>query len=166
MKLLGVVKKLILERRQLLDKYEVNGVQVDIFFNDHSNIAINTSEYGRSPVSEILYSMVEVLDVIVDVSLEILNNPKSTTNKKDKDKSILVIDNLIGVDYHFWISKSNNGKLFLTINTSISHPRHLPKDKNDKKIIITKSGETIIREEFDLDNFTKITKGNIIIYYG
>jgi hypothetical protein len=117
-------------------------------------------------VDTILYSMVEVLDVIVDVSLEILNNPKSTTNKKDKDKSILVIDNLIGVDYHFWISKSNNGKLFLTINTSISHPRHLPKDKNDKKIIITKSGETIIREEFDLDNFTKITKGNIIIYYG
>ena len=84
MKLLGVVKNLILERRQLLDKYEVNGVQVDIFFNDHSNIAINTSEYGRSPVSEILYSMVEVLDVIVDVSLEILNNPKSTTNKKNK----------------------------------------------------------------------------------
>lgn len=165
MKLLGVVKNLILERRQLLDKYEVNGVMVDIFYNDHSNIAINTSEYGRTPVSEILYSMVEVLDVIVDVSLEILNNPKSTT-KKNKDKSILVVDNLIGVDYHFWISKSNNGKLFLTINTSISHPRHLPKDKNDKKIIITKSGETIIREEFDLDNFTKITKGNIIIYYG
>jgi len=163
MKLLGVVKNLILERRQLLDKYEVNGVMVDIFYNDHSNIAINTSEYGRQPIEEILTSMVELLDVIVDVCLDILSKPKK---RVDKDRSILVIDNLLGIDYHFWVTQSKSGKLFLTINTSIGHPKFLPRDKNEKKIIITKSGETIIKEEFDLDNFTKITKGNIIIYYG
>jgi hypothetical protein len=162
MKLLGVVKNIILERRQLLDKYEVDGVLVDIFYNDHSNMAINTSMYGRKPIQEILTSMVELLDVIVKVSLDILSKPKK---RVDKDRSILVIDNLIGIDYHFWVTQSKSGKLFLTINTSIGHPKFLPKDKNEKKIIITKTGDTIITEQFDINNFTKIVKGDIIIYY-
>lgn len=163
MKLLSVVKNIILEKRHLLDKYEVDGINVDIFYNDHSNIGVTDSTYGRHSLDGILTSMTEILDIITQVSNDMLVNTKRI-NKKDS--SILVIDNLLKIDYHFWVSKSKSGNLFLTINTSIHHPKHLPKDKNDKTIIITKSGETIIREEYDLDNFTKITKGNIIIYYG
>ncbi len=162
MKLLKVVKNIILERKQLLDRYDVGGINVDIFYNDHSNLAIGNSKYGRQPIQEILNSMVEILETIVKVCLEILSKPKKF---EDKDRSILVIDNLIGIDYHFWVNQSKSGNLFLTINSSISHPRSLPKAQNDKKILITKIGDTLISEQFNLNNFTKIVNGDIIIYY-
>jgi ribosomal protein S10 len=69
-----------------------------------------------------------------------------------------------GMDYHFWVNKIKNDKLFLTINTSIGHPKFLPNKQNDATIIITKSGDTIIREQFENNNFTKIVRGDIIIY--
>jgi hypothetical protein len=72
---------------------------------------------------------------------------------------------MLGMDYHFWVTSASNGDIFLTINTSIGHPKKLPDNQNDKKIIITKEGDTIIKESIDLDVFTKLQRGNIIIYY-
>ena len=161
MKLLNTVKNIIFEGKQLLDRYEVGGLNVDIFYNDHSNMAISNSSYGRQSIESINESIVDILDIVVEVSINILNSPSKI---QDKDHSILIKDYMIGFDYHVWVTQSKNGNLFLTINTSIGHPKNLPSDQNDKTIIITKSGETVIRENFEFNNFTKIIKGDIIIY--
>lgn len=161
MKLLNTIKNIILERKQLLDRYEVDGLNVDIFYNDHSNMAISDSSYGRQSIEDIKESIVDILDTIVEVSIDILNSPSKI---QDKDHSILIKDYMIGVDYHIWVTQSKNSDLFLTINTSIGHPKSLPFNQNDKKIIITKEGDTIIKEQFNLENFTKIVRGDIIIH--
>ena len=161
MKLIEVLKNILFEGNQLIDKFNVDGEKVNILYNDHSNTAINPSKYGRQPIEDISSSMVDILDIIVDLSNDILDSPPKI---KNKDHSILVKDYMIGVDYHFWVTKSKKNELFLTINTSISHPSSLPKNQNDKKIIITKTGDTIIKEQIDSNNFTKIVRGDIIIY--
>ena len=161
MKLLSLIKSLISEAKQLIDRYEVDGQNVDVFYNDHSNLAQNSSKYGRQSIEDIKESMVDILDIIVEVSMDILSSPSKI---RGKDHSILVNDYMIGIDYHFWVTTSSNGNLFLTINTSIGHPKKLPINQNDKKIIITKNGDTIIKEQFNNNNFTKIVRGDIIIY--
>lgn len=161
MKLIEVLKNLIYENKKLIDTVDVDGREVNIQYNDHSNLAVNASKYGRQSIEDIFTSMMDILDVIVDVSDDILTSPSKI---KNKNHSILVKDHMIGVDYHFWVNKSKNDDLFLTINTSISHPLSLPKEQNDKKIIITKTGDTLVKENLDLGNFTKIVKGDIIIY--
>lgn len=158
MKFQSIIKTLILESRELLDQYEINGQNVDILYNTHSNIGVNNSSLGRIPVDEILDAMVEILEVIVEVSLNVLEDGNN------KDKSILIVDNQVGGDYHMWINKGKSDTLFLTINTSIYHPRHLPKLQNDAKIIVTKLGDTIVKESID-DTFTSKVIGNIIVYY-
>ena len=160
MKFQSIVKSLILEARELLDQYEVNGIDVAIYNNIYDNIEINNSSLGRVPIDEVLDAMVEILEVIVEVSL---NSLEKETNH-GKDKSILIVDNQVGGDYHIWVNRGKSGTLFLTINTSIYHPKHLPLQKNDGKIIITKIGDTIVKESVD-DTFTSKVIGNIIVYY-
>ena len=160
MKFQSIVKSLILEARELIAQYEVNGINVDILYNTHSSIGINNSSLGRVPIDEVLYAMVEILEVIVEVSLNSLE--KKTSHSKDK--SILIVDNQVGGDYHIWVNRGKSGTLYLTINTSIFHPKHLPLQKNDGKIIITKIGNTIVKESVD-DTFTSKVIGNIIVYY-
>ena len=143
-----------------MGKYDIDDQYVDILFNAHSNISTNCSTYGRLCVEDIQNSMEEILDVIVEVSSNILNKP----SKLGGDRSILVVDNQIGADYHFWVNKSKSDILYLTINTSISHPKHLPSEKNEGKIIITKLGDAIVKESID-DSFTYKRIGNIIVYY-
>lgn len=162
MKLFYFFKDLINEAKELLDQYEVDNHHVDIFYNDHSNLSVNSSKYGRQSVEDIKDSMVDILDVIVSNSLDILDKPSKVLGK---DHSILVKNYMLGMDYHFWVTSSSNGDIFLTINTSISHPKKLPDNQNDKKIIITREGDTIIKESIDLNVFTKLQRGNIIIYY-
>ena len=160
MKFQSIVKNLILEARKLIVQYEVNGIDVDILYNTHSSIGVNNSALGRVPVDEVLYAILEILEVIVEVSLKSLDKE----SKHGKDKSILIVDNQVGGDYHIWVNWSKSGTLFLTINTSIYHPKHLPSQKNDGKIIITKVGDTIVKESVD-DTFTSKIIGNIIVYY-
>lgn len=160
MKLLNIVKNLISEARQLLDQYDVDGQFVDLLYNTHSNSSVNTSTYGRINVEDIKFSIEEILEVIIEVS----NNMFLKPSKTGGDHSILVIDNQLGVDYHFWVNKSKKDVLFLTINTSIKHPKHLPTDKNDSKIIITKVGDAIVSESIN-ETFTYKVIGNIIVYY-
>lgn len=104
--------------------------------------------------------MEDILEVIVEVSVSVLGKE----SKWYGDKSVLVVDNQIGGDYHFWVNESKSGKLFLTINTSIHHPKHLPTEKNNAKIIVTKTGDTIVKESID-DTFTSKIIGDIIVYY-
>lgn len=157
----SIIKSLITESRELIGQYDVNGQYVDVLFNTHSNISTNCSAYGRLCVEDIHVSIEDILGVIIEVSNSLLN---SSNNQSNSDKSILVVDNQIGADYHFWINKSKRGVLYLTINTSIQHPKHLPNKKNDSKIIITKNGDTIVKESID-NTFTSKNIGNIIVYY-
>jgi len=162
MKLINFFKDLIIEAKVLLRKYRVDGNYVDLLYNDHSNLSVNSSKYGRQSVEEIKNSISEIIDVIVSICLEILAKPSRVVGN---DHSILVKDYMIGMDYHFWVTLSPDGNIVLTINTSIGHPKKLPDNQNDKKIILSKYGETIIKEDIDLNVFTKIVKGNIIIYH-
>ena len=160
MKFKSIVKSLILEARIPLGEYEVDGYDVTILYNTHSDLATNSSHYGRIPVDEIKLAMEEILDLIVEVSLKVLDKD----SKSDNDNSILVVDNQIGGDYHFWVNKSKSDNIFLTINTSINHPRHLPTSKNSAKIVVTRVGDTIVKESID-DTFTYKIIGDIIVYY-
>ena len=162
MKLFYFFEDLIIEAKQLLNKYEVGGYNVFIYYNDHSNLAVGSSLYGRQSVEEIRYSMVDMLDDIVSISLGIINKPSRV---RGNDPSILVKDYMLGMDYHFWVTSSPDGDIYLTINTSIGHPKKLPDNQNDKKIIVTNDGETLIRESINLNLFTKIVRGDIIIYH-
>ena len=157
----SVIKNLILEAREVIGQYDVDGQYVDILFNTHSNISTNCSTYGRVCVEDIKNSMEEILEVIVEVCNSLDDLP---SKRPGMDKSILVTDNQMGADYHFWLNKSKNGTLFLTINTSISHPKHLPNKQNDRKIIITKIGDTIVKESIS-NLFTYKIIGDIIVYY-
>jgi hypothetical protein len=160
MKFLTIIKDIILEARHPISKYEVNGQKIQLLYNTHSNISINKSHYGRVEIDDVKYSMEEIMETIVEVCYKILKNGKSQT----KDLSILVTDNQIGIDYHFWVGMGKNNVLYLTINTSIYHPRHLPSNKNSAKIIVTRVGDTIVKESID-DGFTSKQIGDIIIYY-
>jgi len=160
MKFFSILKSIITEARIPLEKYDVGGQYVDLLYNSHSNMATKTSTYGRLGIDEVKDSMENILEVIVELSNQILELPP----KFDRDRSILVIDNQIGGDYHFWVNQSKKGTIFLTINTSIFHPKHLPSEKNEGKIIITKDGDPIIKESID-DSFTYKKINDIIIYY-
>lgn len=160
MKILNIVKSIILEAREFIAQYNIGGQKVSISYNTHSNLAIGTSHYGRVEIDDIKYSMEEIMDVIINISLKIL----SSKGPSSRDSSILVVDNQIGIDYHFWINLSGKGVLHTTINTSIRHPRHLPSNKNSAKIIITRVGDTIVKESIG-EEFTSVQIGNIIVYY-
>lgn len=160
MKLLEAFKSLILEQDIFLGGSKVDGNTVNIFYNQHSNMAISDSKYGRTYIDDIKNSMVDILDIIVEVAAKIIQSEPKNSRKH----SILVIDNQIGVDYHFWLNKSKSDIFYLTINTSIRHPRHLPRHKNDATIIITRLGETIIKESFFTD-FTYNILSDKIVYY-
>lgn len=162
MQLLNIIKSLILEGKVLIKRFDLDGTNINIYFNTHSNIAQNSSSYGRQSIDDITNSMIDILDIILSVSLDILNHPSKIEGKQH---SILVKDYMIGVDYHFWVDKSPKDDLYLTINTSIAHPKNLPSKKNDKKIIITRTGDTVIKESMDYLLFTKLVRNNIIIYH-
>ena len=58
-----------------------------------------------------------------------------------------------------------NGKYELSIATSINHPEKLRVKKENTLIILTTDGDAIIKEQLENNNnFTKIVRGNIIIY--
>ena len=160
MKFKSIIKSLILEARIPIGEYEVDDHNVTILYNTHSDLATSDSEYGRMPVDEIKTAMEDILEVIVEVSLKVLKKEQ----KWHGDKSILIVDNQIGGDYHFWVNKSKSDDIYLTINTSINHPRHLPTSKNSAKIIVTRTGDTIVKESID-NTFTSKIIGDIIVYY-
>jgi hypothetical protein len=65
-----------------------------------------------------------------------------------------------------YIKKDNEDKLKITINTSIRHPLDLKNKKfKTREITITSNDNVRIKENFNINEFTKIIKGDIIIYY-
>ena len=156
MKLLELLSTLITEGK-LIDKFIINGLVVNITSTHESDIAVNDiSSLGRVSKEEILESMRDIIEIIVTQGLVVLD----TCNKRC---GLLVSDYSMGFDYQLWVTMKTN-KLELKINTSIKHPKQLFNDKfKTRRIIVTRDGETVIKES--LEHYRSVKIGKKIVYF-
>lgn len=159
MKLLNLLKNLITEDI-FIDEFEIDDQKIKLFQTYESLRSVSTSnKSGRVGADEIMDSMSDIYDVIIEQSNNVLKNCF-------KNCSLLIRDFRLGFDYQLFIKKNNEDKLKITINTSIRHPLDLGNKKfKTREIIITSNEKVIIKENFNINEFTKIIKNNIIIYY-
>jgi hypothetical protein len=156
MNLLQILNSLIVEDRIRMGSFTDGNEKFNVNATDHTQIANTLNSSKARPDFEDLANVVfEFNDVIADVSKSIISNPF-------KD-SILVRDNWNGFDFIIYPHNDEDG-INLNIATSIKHPEKLNFKKQNKLVIITSDGDTIIKEELENNNFTKVIKGNTIIY--
>jgi hypothetical protein len=157
MKLFSILKQLITEST-FIERFNLNGINVEIRNTYESNRAVTQfSSTGRVPIDDILDSMSDIYDVIISQSLVVLESC-------EKDCALLIRDYRLGFDYQLFIEMRKN-KLRIIVNTSIWHPKKLKNELRGTREIIISDSETIsIKEDVELNNFTKIVKGDIIIY--
>ncbi len=146
-----------MEDRVTLGSFESGGDVFNVVATDHTQIANTPISSKSRPDFEDLGNIVfEFDDIISNVAKDVIVNHKKN--------SIFVRDNWNGFDFiiypHF-----DNGEYKLNIATSIKHPQKLNIKNQNTLVIITNNGDTIIKENFNLNNFTKIIKGDIIIYH-
>lgn len=159
MKLLNILKHLIIEST---DTYYGSFIHDDkefkIYGSEHSHESSKSSaESGRYEVSELAQTIMDFKDVYGDLAVDVI---------EDRGKnSILTFDNLLNVNFVTYVNKKSKDVINLKIHTSLKNRRKLNVKPVNKVLIITKSGDTIIKEQIDLIGFTKITKGDIIIYH-
>lgn len=157
MKLIQVLKTIINEAI-FVDRFDVDNETVTIlktFESIRSTESSNRS--GRVSSEDILDSMSDIYDIIIDQSNIVLDICK-------KDCSLLIRDYRLGFDYQLFIKRNKSG-LVITINTSMKHPMSLRnKKQKTREIIISKNENIRIKEDRESNNFTKIVKGNIIVY--
>ena len=78
---------------------------------------------------------------------------------------VKTFDNLLKVNFVTFVNPRGNKNINLRIHTSLKDKRKLNIKPENKVLIITKEGDTIIRESINLNVFTKIVRGDIIIYH-
>ena len=161
MKLLSIFKNLISES-VFVKKFHYGSQPIEIVKTYESlRSSSNTGEFVRVSPDEILDSMSDIYDVIINQAHDVLISCKNRC-------SLLIRDYRFGLnfDYQLFINyKEKDNILKFTINTSIRHPKKLYNNhQKTREILITKNDSIIIREDFNLNHFTKIVKGNIIIY--
>lgn len=145
-----------MEDRVTLGTFKEGNSVFNIVATDHTQIANNPiSLKSRANFEDLGEVVFEFNNIIGDVAKDVIRD-----RKKD---SILVRDNWNGFDFIIY-PHYDNGKYNLNIATSIKHPQKLNVKNKNTLIIITKEGDTIIKEDLDFGNFTKIVKGDIIIY--
>jgi sulfur carrier protein ThiS len=156
MKLLKLLSTLITESR-LFDRFVVNGLVVDVTSTRESDVAVmDNTTFGRVPKEEILESMRDIIEVIVTQGLVVLDTC-------ERRCGLLVSDYSMGFDYQLWVTMKTN-KLELKINTSIKHPKQLFNDKfKTRRVIVTKDGETVIKES--LEHYRSVKIGKKIVYF-
>ncbi len=159
MKLIQILEGIIKEA-QFVKELNVNGKPVTVLKTYESMRATSLSNYsGRAFPEDILNSMEDIYDIIVDQANIVLKNCKGRC-------SLLIRDYRIGFgfDYQLFIKRKDGG-LVITINTSMKHPMDLRNDfHKTREIIISKNENIKIKEDYDRSTFTKIVKGDIIIY--
>jgi hypothetical protein len=161
MKLISVLKNLLLES-VLIKKFDHDGLPVVISQTYESmRSTIGSGSKIRVSIDEIMDSMSDMYDIIIDRSLDILESC-------DENCDLVVRDYRPGLNFDYQLFLEFNKKkdsLKLTINTSIRHPEKLRnKVQQTPELIITKEGDPIIRESID-DSFTYKKINDIIIYY-
>ena len=158
MKLIPILKTLLTEA-VFVDEILVGSQPVQILKTFEAMRAVTGSgSVIRVDTDEILDSMSDIYDIIVKYSIKILE----TCNRKC---SIVVRDYRLGFDYQIFISYNRKNTLKITINTSIRHPKKLKNDTfKSPEIILQRDGDIVLKEDEEPINFTKIVKGDIIIY--
>jgi len=156
MKLLKLLSTLITESK-LLDRFVVNGLVVDVSSTYESDVAVmDNTTFGRVPKEEILESMSDIIEVIVTQGLVVLDTC-------ERRCGLLVSDYSMGFDYQLWVTMKTNN-LELKINTSIKHPKELFNNKfKTRRVIVTRDGETVIRES--LEQYRSVKIGKKIVYF-
>jgi hypothetical protein len=161
MKLISVLKNLLLES-VLITKFDHDGLPVVISQTYESmRSTVGSGSKIRVSIDEIMDSMSDMYDIIIDRSLDILESC-------DENCALVVRDYRpeLNFDYQLFLDfNKKKDSLKLTINTSIRHPEKLRnKVQQTPELIITKEGDPIIRESID-DSFTYKKINDIIIYY-
>lgn len=151
-----MLKSLINEGRLTLGTFEEGDDVFNVIATDHTQIANNPISSKSRPNFEDLGNIVfEFSDVIGGVTKDVIRN-----KKKD---SIFVRDNWNGFDFIIY-PHYDRGEYNLNIATSIKHPEKLKVKKQNTLVLLTSDGDTIIKEQIESNNFTKIKRGDIIIY--
>jgi hypothetical protein len=150
MKLLSVLKNLITEA-VFIDEFVIDNQKIKIVQTYESFRGVSqSSKTGRVDVDEIMDSMSDIYDVIIEQSFIVLDTCKI-------DCALVIRDFRLGFDYQLFIKKDKNDKLVISINTSIRHPKDLKNtEKKTREIIITRNEDVVIKEILELDLFTKM----------
>lgn len=158
MKLLNVLKKIICESKDTYyGSFFYKDKEFKIYGTTHSHeTTSNSAESGRYDVGELYQTIIDFDDVYGKLSMDILSD-----NTKN---SILTFDNLLGVNFVTYVNYGSKDVVNLRIHTSLKNRRKLNIKPVNKVLYITNSGDTIIKEQFNNINFTKIVRGDIIIY--
>jgi hypothetical protein len=159
MKLLTILKTILSESRRIkLSSFRDDDRDLfNVIATIHTQDSINKSSVSATRVDIDLIN--DVINEYQDIFSQITKSIENDINKK----SIFVRDSGNGFD--FIINPEYvNGKYNLMITTSMNHPEKLNVKPENKFVIFTSAGDTIIKEQIEFKNFTKIVKGDIIIY--
>ena len=161
MQLLSVLKNILIEqgnREDLGDFIDEDGDTFNVVATIHSQetTAPNTRS-GRVDVNTIGDVIFEFSDVFSELAKSILKDPSKT--------SILVRDYLNRFDFIVAPHVNDEGTYGLNIITSILYPKKLSYKPENRLIIIKNDGDLVVEQFLFLDSFTKLERGNIIIYY-
>ncbi len=158
MKLLKILESILFESRRIkLGSFKDDeGDIFNIIATIHTQGGVNQNyRSSRADIDSINDVINEYQDVFSQVT-------KSIEYDIKKD-SIFVRDNGNGFDFII-TPEYVNGRYNLLITTSINHPEKLNVKKQNTLVIFTSDGDTVIKEQIDSNNFTKIIRGDIIIY--
>jgi hypothetical protein len=159
MKLLTILKTILSESRRIkLSSFRDDDRDLfNVIATIHTQDSINKSSVSATRVDIDLIN--DVINEYQDIFSQLTKSIENDINKK----SIFVRDSGNGFD--FIINPEYvNGKYNLMITTSMNHPEKLNVKPENKFVIFTSAGDTIIKEQIEFKNFTKIVKGDIIIY--
>lgn len=159
MKLLRSLESILFESRRIkLSSFkDEDGDLFNVIATIHTQDGVNKNSVSATRVDIDLVN--DVIDEYQDIFSQVTKSIEYDINKH----SIFVRDSGNGFD--FIINPEYvNGKYNLLITTSMNHPEKLNVKPENKLVIFTSNGDTIIKEQFNLENFTKIVKGGIIIY--
>lgn len=161
MQLLKILKNILTEqenREDLGDFIDEDGDTFNVVATIHSQESTSpNTKSGRVDVNTIRDVIFEFSDVFSELAKSILNDPNKT--------SILVRDYLNRFDFIVAPDVNYDGTYSLNIITSILYPKNLSYKPKNRLIIIKNDGDLVVEEFVNLKLFTKVQKGNIIIYY-
>ena len=159
MELIKVLKSIVLESRRIkLGSFtDDDGDIFNIIATIHSQLNVN--KYSKSATRVDVDYISDVIIEFKDIFSKVSKSIEQDINKE----SIFVRDYTNRFDF-ILNPTYKNGKYQLFITTSMNHPEMLNVKPENVLIILKNDGDVIIKEQLELNNFTKIIKGNIIIY--
>jgi hypothetical protein len=159
MELIKVLKSIVLESRRIkLGSFtDDDGDIFNIIATIHSQLNVN--KYSKSATRVDVDSISDVIIEFKDIFSKVSKSIEQDINKE----SIFVRDYTNRFDF-ILNPTYKNGKYQLFITTSMNHPEMLNVKRENVLIILKNDGDVIIKEQLELNNFTKIIRGDIIIY--